>query len=127
MFEGQTNSQITMTKVFLSTEDDLIDALLSILRRDRCENLKMHYETSSLSAERTELHLLKASDGQEEEVPVVFAIAASWFNADGEVELMVGVTETEYDWTQDECISICESIIKALEISFRTVDIQEHG
>lgn len=126
MFEGQENSQASISRVFVADEDDLVDALLSVLRRDGCENLKMHYEAGTLTAEKTLLRV-HAANQSKEEVALIFGIAASWAESEGEVELVIGVTETEFDWSQDECTSLCESIIKALEVSFQTiVDVENN-
>ncbi len=90
----------------------LSTCLLSILKRDRWEELKMHYETGTLTAERTELRLHEV-DGQKEEFPVTFALSVSWFESDKQVEIMVEITEPEFEWTHDECDSMCNSILEA--------------
>lgn len=117
MFEQQSNSQASWTHTFRGSEDDVVDALLSLLRRDQWENLKLHYEHGTLSAERTELRK-HTENSETDEYPVTFAIAVSWFESDGDTEVMVEVTETEFDWTQDECSTICESIKTALRYTF---------
>ncbi len=118
MFEEQGNSQASFTQVFRGTEDDVIDALLSVLKRDRWENLKLHYENGTLTAERTELRIHTGPNGEKDEYAVTFAMATSWFESDGEVEIMVDISEMEFDWTQDECGAMVESILTALRFTF---------
>jgi len=120
MLEQQDNSQASITLAFRADEDDLIDELLTTLKRDTWENLEMHYELGHLSAERTDL-IMHDFDGEEEEVPLTFALAASWFASDGEVELMVEVNEAEHDWTDYQCQQLCTSIMTALSAKFPTV------
>jgi hypothetical protein len=116
----QHNNQASFTKTFAGNEDDIVDGLLSILKRDRWEELKMHYETGTMTAELTELRIRDVG-GQKEELPLTFALSVSWFETDKEVEVMVEVTEPEYDWTQDECDAICNSILEAMKVTLKTV------
>jgi hypothetical protein len=117
MFEPQANCRASFTQTFLGDEDEIVDTILSILRRDGWENLKMHYESGSLSAEKTDLRTRSTDDGKSEE-PLTFALSASWFSSEDAVELMVEVTETEQEWSQDECASIVESILIGLKNRF---------
>jgi len=121
MFEPQSNSQASFTKVFAAGEDDIVDSLLSILKVDRWENLKLQYEGGSMSAERTELRTDTFEDVKEE-VPVTFALTASWFESDAETEIMVAIVESEYEWSQDECSTICDSILSGLLTSHKYVN-----
>ena len=118
MFDEEIHSYASQTVTFLAEEDDVIDALLSILRLDKWENFQMHYETGTLSAERTDLHVHSEDDGALE-VPVTFAMQASWTDVeDGQFDLMIGVEEPEYDWTQDHCETAMRSIFTALKSTF---------
>jgi hypothetical protein len=120
MQEQQENSHFSITIVFRGTEDDVIDELLSILKRDKWENLEMHYELGTLTAERTDLHV-HDFDGEEEELPLTFALATSWFTSENEVEVMVEVNEAEQEWTYDACEKLCAGIITAMSSKFPAV------
>jgi hypothetical protein len=100
MTEEQENNQASFEHRFFAGEDDLVDILLSLLRREGWENLQMHYEAGNLSAEKTVLRVLSKSDSKEE-FPVTFAFWAQWTDGDEEVDLLVEITESEYEWTYD--------------------------
>jgi hypothetical protein len=120
MQDQQENSHATVTTAFRGAEDDVVDELLSILKREKWENLEMHYELGTLTAERTDLHV-HDFDGEEVELPLTFALSASWFSSEDEVELMVEVNEGEQEWTYDECQKLCAGIISAISSKFPAI------
>jgi hypothetical protein len=126
MSQGQDINQASFEQRFLADEDELVDALLALLRRELWENLEMHYEAGNLSAEKTVLRE-HAEKGVKEEFPVTLALAAQWLAGEDEeeVDLVVDISESEYDWTLDECQSTCESILTALKTTFAVVEKSE--
>ncbi len=81
----------------------------------------MHYELANLTAERIDLHN-HDFDGKEEEVPLTFALAASWFSSDGEVELMVEINEADQEWSYEECQKLSAAIMTAVSAKFPAVN-----
>jgi len=121
MSHGQDINQASVEQRFYAEEDDLIDTLLALLNSDNWENLEMHYEQGNLSAEKTVLRV-RSENGSKQELPITLALMAQWSEGDSEVDLCIEITESEYDWTFDECQTACESILDTLKTSFAVSD-----
>jgi len=126
MQEEKINSHAAITRIFVGAEDDVLDELLSILRREKWENLSLHYERGGLSAERTDMHDHEL-DGTSEELPLTLALAATWFSADDQVEIMLEIDEPDYDWTDEICAEVGSKLMQEMSGKFKTVTSEDNG
>ena len=126
MQEERNNSHASITRTFVAPEDDVIDELLSLIKRDKWENLELHYERGSLTAERTDM-VTRDYDGETEDVPLTFALCATWFSADDEVELMIEIDEPECDWTESACHDVAAKFIQELSSKIPALTDKDNG
>ncbi|HEY9776849.1 MAG TPA: hypothetical protein V6C81_24005 [Planktothrix sp.] len=126
MQEERNNSHSSITRMFSAHEDDLVDELLSLIRREKWENLELHYELSTLSAERTDM-VTKDYDGNQEEVPLTLALSATWVASEDEVELTIEIDEPECDWTETVCAETGAKFMRELSSKLLIITDKDNG
>lgn len=109
----------SLTRNFLIEADDLVDEILSALKKFQWTNLKMNYELSTLCATRTVegIERLAAS-------AVTYVLTAKWTEQEEEVELTIAVENHDGRSTAASCQQYCREMMDSLfaESAFRRVN-----
>ena len=113
----QPVAQSSITRNFLIEADDLVDEILSALKKYRWSDVKMKYELGTLSASVVE------KKGEHKTADSTYVLSCKWEEQEEEVELTLSVETQSTESAPEQCQKYCQELMDSLfaDSAFRRV------